>query len=175
MASSSSSESFTFILRLIIHESLVKAIVFKKILILEYNRLVPEKITVLVPEDVAGSFTRARESVGVEERVFFPIKGFVDGQEVGSVDSYIIIQKSLDGVEVFATLNNVHVEEEFRRRGLGGKMVRELEATARELGCSYIWGYISVNDLHYKPWLREFYEKLGFEIDENRKIVKALW
>ncbi len=62
---------------------------------------------------------------------------------------------SFDGV--YGWLQHVAVHPDFQRRGLGTRMVVELEKRFKELGCRRINVLVQANNIE----LQEFYSKLG--------------
>jgi|SRR3989338_274084 len=59
--------------------------------------------------------------------------------------------------EPFGLMEDVFVHEKYRRKGYGEKLVKELIAEAREIGC---YKLICTSRT---PWVQDWYVRLGFE------------
>lgn len=70
----------------------------------------------------------------------------------------------------FLTVEDVIVDREYRRRGVGSALMRELERIARERGCYYI---ILVTDTD-RTAARSFYESLGYDPESHKGYKKRL-
>lgn len=78
-----------------------------------------------------------------------------DGKEVGWVYMYLIIDH--ESGRPFAFMENLFVQEEFRRFGFGKELVQSVQDEAKKRGC-YKLVFICKNKLMY-----EWYERMGFK------------
>lgn len=78
------------------------------------------------------------------------------GQVVGWAFLYFI--KNDRHEEPYALLENVYVEQEFRKHGVGSRLVEAAVAVARAKGCYKIIG----TTRHEKEAVHKFYERFGF-------------
>ncbi|MDU2585109.1 MAG: ribosomal protein S18-alanine N-acetyltransferase [Anaerococcus prevotii] len=81
----------------------------------------------------------------------------LDGEIVG----FYIASKVLDLVEIFT----IAVDEDFRKRGIGRKLLSHLIENSKASGAREIWLEVSVKNFK----AIELYEKFGFEKDGIRK------
>lgn len=79
-----------------------------------------------------------------------------DGKEVGRAFLYIL--KNDLHPEPSGFMEDVFVEEEFRRQGIGRKLVQAVIAEARARGCYKLLA----TSRHERPEVHEFYKKFGF-------------
>ena len=70
----------------------------------------------------------------------------------GRVAGFCLGVRSADGRSVF--LLQLHVKKELRRRGIGTRLLEELEDRARKLGVRRVWLFTTLT--------RSFYEKRGY-------------
>ena len=80
-----------------------------------------------------------------------------NGQTVGR--AYLYLLKNDLHRELFGFMEDVFVEEAFRSRGIGGKLVEAVIAEAKSQGC---YKLICTARLS-KPEVHTFYEKFGFK------------
>jgi len=59
--------------------------------------------------------------------------------------------------EPFGLMEDVFVHEEYRRKGYGEKLVKELIKEAKKIGC---YKLICTSS---KSWIQDWYKRLGFE------------
>lgn len=83
------------------------------------------------------------------------IIGFICGK-VHISDGLAIIPKG----ENYLEIENLYVAPEFRKRGVGGKLVDELLIKAREVEVSYALLYSATKDIH---GILKFYERHNFQ------------
>jgi len=100
------------------------------------------------PEDVKNKFI---------EKEFFIIVAESENNIIGSVR-----YKFLSVNEAY--LYNLAVLKEFRNKNIGPTLVSEVEKTAKEQNCKKL-----TLDCAQEKGLSEYYEKLGFKIDEIKK------
>lgn len=132
-----------------------------------------ESIGVQIDEEsanvlVGGDWTKEQKFKS-SEPIF--IHGLINEEQRGSLAGHLVIEREVVGdsfeeKERYVTLSSVsvHPHEKWRRKGLGGLMVKELETMARKFGASKIVGQIGAADFKEEPWLPHFYEKLGFTL-----------
>jgi len=77
------------------------------------------------------------------------------GVEMGHVYVYVITNDTYS----YWLVENLHVEERFRGRGLGERLMQKLEYEARQLGC----GELRLTSRADRQTARKLYAKLGFE------------
>ena len=70
----------------------------------------------------------------------------------GKAAGFALGVRSADGKSVF--LLQLHVRRELRRRGIGGRLLEELEGRARRIGAESVWLLTTL--------ARSFYEKRGY-------------
>jgi len=92
-----------------------------------------------------------------------------DGVLVGSVMG-IVCEELYGQCQPFMVVEDVVVDQENRRRGVGSRLMAELERHATERGCSYI---IFVTE-HERTAALRFYESLGYSPDKYRGFKKRL-
>lgn len=99
------------------------------------------------------------------------IHGLINSNYKGACGGQFIIERDvIDGAFVeknrYARLNSVSVYPHpiWRRKGLRSKMVNEFENLAKKFGASRIEGQIGSTDYAESPWLKDFYQKLGFTL-----------
>ncbi len=80
-----------------------------------------------------------------------------DGQNIGRAFLYVL--KNDLHTEPFGLLEDVFVEEEYRRKGIGRELVEAAIAEARNLGCYKL----IATSRREKPELHEWYKKFGFK------------
>lgn len=79
-----------------------------------------------------------------------------DGREVAH--GYIYIIKNDFHSEPYALFEYFAVDEAYRGRGIGTKLIKAMVETAKELGCYKIL----MQSRHGREDIHRFYEKLGF-------------
>ena len=84
----------------------------------------------------------------------------LDGRPAG----FVLGMRSADGDSVF--LLQLHVRRELRRRGIGTRLLHELERRARELGVKRVWLFTTL--------ARSFYEKRGYAASADVLDPEAL-
>lgn len=92
-----------------------------------------------------------------------------DGKLVGSVTG-IVCQELYGRCSPFLVIENMIVDEGYRRRGIGRKLLAELEARAREKGCRQV---ILVTEQDRQDACT-FYESVGFHPTANAGFKKTL-
>ncbi|HLD60937.1 MAG TPA: GNAT family N-acetyltransferase [Patescibacteria group bacterium] len=80
-----------------------------------------------------------------------------DGKEVGRARLYVM-QNDLH-TEPFGFLEDVFVEEAYRKKGFGKKLVEESIEEAKQQGCYKL----IFTTRHTKPETQAWYEKMGFK------------
>jgi len=102
------------------------------------------------------------------------IHGLINGNHRGACGGQFIIEREVVNdtfVETnrYARLNSVSVYPHsiWRRKGLGSKMVNKFEKLAKNFGAFKIVGQIGSTDYMESPWLKEFYQKLGFTLTKK--------
>lgn len=94
-----------------------------------------------------------------------------NGQVLGWVYLYIIAQERHE--EPYGFLENVYVEQEYRSRGIGSKLIEAAIAKAREIGCYKIIGNSRcVNERAHAFYERFGMKKFGFEFRLDLKESK---
>jgi len=83
----------------------------------------------------------------------------IDGQLVG-VASLHVLWSDLAEIRALA------VSSDFKRKGIGTKIVKELEEEARELGCTKLFA------LTYQP---EFFKHCGYEQVSKDEMPQKVW
>lgn len=73
--------------------------------------------------------------------------------------AYVYILNNELHKEPFGFLENVFVEEAYRGKGLGSRLVKEAIAAAKKAGCYKLIG----TSRDSKPEVHRFYERLGFK------------
>jgi len=73
--------------------------------------------------------------------------------------AFIFIKYADRHIEPYAYLENVYVEEEYQKRGIGTKLVKLAIEEAQERGCYKIIG----TSKHQKTAVHNWYEKHGFK------------
>ena len=96
-----------------------------------------------------------------------------EGKVLGWAFVYIILQDR--HAEPYAYLENVYIEQKYRSRGLGSKLVELAIAEAEERGCYKIIGTSKTE----KTLVHDFYEKhgfrkMGYEFRRDLKETKVL-
>jgi len=112
------------------------------------------------------------------------IRGMVGGEQRGALSASFEIKREfepstgeLQKLDRSVKLKSVSVWPAYQRGGLGIAMLDELERQAGQFGASRITGIVSSKEYEEKPWLKEYYEKRGFEVSpigEGWKLVKDL-
>lgn len=80
-----------------------------------------------------------------------------DGKQIGRL--YLYILKNDLHKEPFGFLEDVFVEEEYRKKGIGSQLVQKAIEEAKAQGCYKLIG----NSRTFKTGVHAFYEKLGFK------------
>jgi ribosomal protein S18 acetylase RimI-like enzyme len=91
------------------------------------------------------------------------------GNMVGSIMG-IICEELYGDCKPFMVVEDVVVDKNHRRAGIGTTLMREVEKCATERGCSYI---IFVTESERQEAHR-FYESLGYELDAYKGFKKRL-
>ncbi|MFH1789562.1 MAG: GNAT family N-acetyltransferase [bacterium] len=86
-----------------------------------------------------------------------------DGKEAGHAYLYLIYNQS--GDYYYALLEDVFVDENYRKQGLGTELVTAIIEEAKNRNCKYIMGTSRYSRSHIHEW----YEKLGFK-DYGKKF-----
>lgn len=97
----------------------------------------------------------------MEDHRYIVLGSYVDGRLAGSLMG-ILCQDLVGDCRPFMVIENVIVSGQFRRQGVGRRLLADIENIARERGCYYI---ILVSGGHRKE-AHSLYEALGFK-DEN--------
>lgn len=92
-----------------------------------------------------------------------------DGKLAGSV-SGIVCQELYGDCRPFVVVENMIVDERYRRRGIGRKLLAELEDRARAKGC----GQVILVTEHDRKDACAFYESAGFHPTANAGFKKTL-
>jgi GNAT superfamily N-acetyltransferase len=87
-----------------------------------------------------------------------------DGRVVGMTT--LAIRYGINTDAPSARLVSVVVDEDFRSKGVGGRLIAEAERIAREAGC----GRIEVTSGSHRERAHRFYERLGYEVTSKRFI-----
>lgn len=93
----------------------------------------------------------------------------IDGRVVGAVMG-IICYELYGECRPFMVVEDVVVDEQFRRRGIGAALMHSIESVASDRGCSHI---ILVTDTDRHD-ARKFYEAGGYDPDKNKGFKKKL-
>jgi ribosomal protein S18 acetylase RimI-like enzyme len=105
------------------------------------------------------------EGTATPDQHLFMIEDTALGEKVGLL--WFAVQKQGDEPVIF--VYDVHVDEQFRRRGYGEQAFQALETMARELGAHKI----SLHVFGYNHSARALYQKLGF-VETNVMMSKQL-
>ncbi len=79
-----------------------------------------------------------------------------DGKEVGRARLYIIYNDLRE--EPYGLMEDVFVDESYRGKGLGTKLIQALIEEAKQIGCSKLIG----QSRYGREEVHQLYEKLGF-------------
>jgi len=82
----------------------------------------------------------------------------------------IVCEELYGKCEPFMVIEDVIVDKNYRRRGVGSELMGRLEEYANDRGCSYI---ILVTDSGRAAAI-EFYQSLGYEPDRHKGFKKKL-
>jgi ribosomal protein S18 acetylase RimI-like enzyme len=93
----------------------------------------------------------------------------VDGKLVGTVLA-VVCQMLYGQCKRFMVVEDVVVDEQYRRQGVGSTLMRALEKRAVDTQCRYI---MLITDLD-RPASQRFYEALGYESTGNVAFKKKL-
>ena len=103
---------------------------------------------------------------------------------VGSLAARLIIRRDHDPTtntytdrERVVRIGFFSVQSDYSVTGMGMIMFGELEAFARDFCASRITCAVSKDEIKRKPWLKVFYEDLGFKLEEGLsewQMVKEL-
>jgi GNAT superfamily N-acetyltransferase len=77
--------------------------------------------------------------------------------EMGRAYLYVIFNDSAD--VVYGLLADVKVEEEYRSKGIGTKLVLQIIEEAKKQKCTWLFG----TSRYSRPQVHKWYEKLGFK------------
>lgn len=80
-----------------------------------------------------------------------------DSQEIGRAFLYIMYNDLHQ--EPFGLIEDVFIDQEYRQKGIGKKLINKVIAAARKQGCYKI----IATSRHTRPLVHDFYAKLGFE------------
>jgi len=92
-----------------------------------------------------------------------------DGKLVGSLMG-IICRDLVGECKPFIVIENVIVSNEFRGKGIGKKLMTEIERLAKEKNCYYT---MFVSGIQRKE-AHKFYESVGYKLDEVQGFKKYL-
>jgi GNAT superfamily N-acetyltransferase len=92
-----------------------------------------------------------------------------DGRIVGSVMG-IVCEELYGQCQPFIVVEDVVVDRDHRRQGVGRALIRELEQRAVERGCSYI---ILVTE-EERVGAHRFYQSMGYDPDKYKGFKKRL-
>ena len=84
------------------------------------------------------------------------VEARLDGRRIG----YIWCVRDADRLKV----SDLHVEPEFRRHGIGGRLLRMVLTSADKEGVREVWGLVTQEDLKRWPNLTSWYQHLGFTV-----------
>ena len=101
------------------------------------------------------SKTNISESINNEKYMFLGYK--IDGRLIGYISVFIILDE--------AYINNIAVLKEFRKQGIGNKLVNEILEVCKNKSCKFVT--LEVRESNF-PAI-SLYEKLGFERITVRK------
>lgn len=93
----------------------------------------------------------------IKDSFAIKITAIDDNNTVGRI--YLYILKNDLHVEPFAFLEDLFVEEEYRKQGIGSQLVQKAIEEAKVQGCYKLIGNSRVE----KEKIHEFYERLGFK------------
>jgi ribosomal protein S18 acetylase RimI-like enzyme len=94
----------------------------------------------------------------------------LDGLElVGSVMS-ILCEELYGECKPFMVIEDVIVDDRHKRKGIGSRLMREVERIAAEEGCSYII-FVTESD---RVEAHRFYESLGYKSEAYKGFKKRL-
>ncbi len=111
-----------------------------------------------------GTFRRL---AGNRDYIFLGAKR--DGQLVGTVMG-IVCEELYGQCRPFMVVEDVVVDREHRRRGVGSLLMRELERRAEDRGCSYII-FVTEQD---RTTAHQFYGSLGYDLDGYRGFKRRI-
>jgi len=115
-------------------------------------------------EKMKATFRRLKDR---PDYIFLAAKN--DGRLVGSVLG-IVCEELYGDCVPFMVVEDVIVDAEWRRKGIGSALMSELERLATELNCGYV---IFVTEVE-RTDAQRFYESLGYRPDAYRGFKKRL-
>lgn len=108
------------------------------------------------------------ELIGKNED-YYVLGAKCDGNLVGSLMG-IICHDLVGECKPFIVIENVIVSNEYRGKGIGKKLMTEIERIAKEKNCYYT---MFVSGIQRKE-AHKFYESLGYKLDEVQGFKKYL-
>ncbi|MFC1736115.1 GNAT family N-acetyltransferase [Candidatus Hydrogenedentota bacterium] len=93
----------------------------------------------------------------------------IDGQLVGTLLG-VACQMLFGQCKSFMVVEDVVVSNDYRRRGVGRALMREIEERAAQLNCSYV---MLITD-HDRLGAHGFYESLGYKTDAYKAFKKSI-
>ena len=115
-------------------------------------------------ENMCSTFGRLREDPN-----YILLGAKEDGCLVGSVTG-IVCDNLYGQCRPFMVIEDVVVDENSRRKGVGSALLRRLEEYAIERDCSHTMLVTSSK----RSWAIEFYQSVGFELDRHKGFKKRL-
>lgn len=88
--------------------------------------------------------------------------------ELNKKSSARIYQYSDDNASVY--FENIRVDSEFQRKGLGTRLLRMLEVFGKSLGAteSYLW-------VRKDSWMHEWYRRKGYTDFKEHQVTNFIW
>lgn len=126
-----------------------------------YQQLIPNEFSIFKMEDVLKrQKDNPSHSISVAK---------IDGKVVGSLLS-VTCEMLFGDCKSFMVVEDVVVDEAYKRQGIGSALMADAEQRAKESNCSYV---MLITDT-VRNDSQQFYKSLGYSTDEYRGFKKYL-